>query len=173
MFVQSNRTWPIDLSDASPSTSGASQRDASAPAPAQPSTQLSPPHPAPLRFGVRSSGHYARCAAMRPPSLLACASEHCCCGRILVRLRQPSLRRPGQTRRLRMSCALAQACRICLDAGQASRSGRAPRDAPTPPSPVSTRLRGKSGHRPVLGPLSVAEPEEATFFGSYSLSSPL
>jgi hypothetical protein len=63
--------------------------------------------------------------------------------------------------------------RICLNAGRTPHHRRAPRDAPTPPSPVPTRLGGKSGHRPVLGSLSVAEPEETTFLGSYSLSSPL
>lgn len=94
--------------------------------------------------------------------------------RTLVRLCvQPSSHRQGHTRRLRTSSSLALECRICLDAGRASRCRPASCDTPAPSSPASTRLEDKLGHHPGSGPLSVAELEEATIFGSYSLSSHL
>ena len=146
---------PIDLSDASPLTSGASQRAmgpcfrAYAGSSFHASSLLHIRRPCASASGAPATTRAARPCA-RPPSLLACASEHCRCGCILVCLRQPSGADPTPPHELRPSTGAPHLPRRRTSSASLSCTPRRPYAAVARADVPRGQIRPPAGSGPTL-----------------------
>jgi hypothetical protein len=128
---------------------GRRQCRTSTPAPASPSTPApssTPGAPTLARPELR------RPTPGRPHSLPACASVPCSCGRTLVHCRGQLSSSSGANSTPPLELHPNTGEPHLPRRWTSFAPPRVPRDAPMPPSPVLTRLRGKSGPRPGSGP---------------------